>query len=151
MFSKFLLVNLYQHHLEVGLILVWASLVCLWMSKNDVWPGQRVICSMVTVPCGNKLIEWTIIRPGSYCVKNCSEFVFDPVKWPREQMDEDFMKLSRMYSATRSVVRVPDLDPKFKISVLASKQVWLVTFLSLSLLMFFMIKPYLSCSRTIVW
>ncbi|XP_007039798.2 PREDICTED: formyltetrahydrofolate deformylase 1, mitochondrial [Theobroma cacao] len=51
-----------------------------------------------------------------------SEFVFDPVKWPREQMDEDFMKLSRMYSATRSVVRVPDLDPKFKISVLASKQ-----------------------------
>ncbi|XP_022758584.1 formyltetrahydrofolate deformylase 2, mitochondrial isoform X2 [Durio zibethinus] len=51
-----------------------------------------------------------------------SEFVFDPVKWPREQMDEDFLKLSKMFSATRSVVRVPDLDPKFKIGVLASKQ-----------------------------
>ncbi|XVF13406.1 hypothetical protein REPUB_Repub08aG0205100 [Reevesia pubescens] len=51
-----------------------------------------------------------------------SEFVFDPVKWPREQMDEDFLKLSKVFNATRSVVRVPDLDPKFKIAVLASKQ-----------------------------
>ncbi|XP_022737671.1 formyltetrahydrofolate deformylase 2, mitochondrial-like isoform X2 [Durio zibethinus] len=51
-----------------------------------------------------------------------SEFVFDTVKWPREQMDEDFLKLSKMFSATRSVVRVPELDPKFKIAVLASKQ-----------------------------
>lgn len=62
-------------------------------------------------------------------MQNCSEFVFDPVKWPREQMDEDFLKLSKMFGATRSVVRVPDLDPKFKISVLASKQVYLVSFL----------------------
>ncbi|XVF10859.1 hypothetical protein REPUB_Repub07fG0219300 [Reevesia pubescens] len=51
-----------------------------------------------------------------------SEFVFDPVKWPREQMDEDFLQLSKMFGATRSVVRVPDLDPKFKIGILASKQ-----------------------------
>ncbi|XVF52597.1 hypothetical protein PTKIN_Ptkin05aG0031300 [Pterospermum kingtungense] len=51
-----------------------------------------------------------------------SEFVFDPVKWPRKQIDEDFLKLSKMFSATRSVVRVPDLDAKFKIAVLASKQ-----------------------------
>ncbi|XWS49721.1 hypothetical protein CRYUN_Cryun12cG0027400 [Craigia yunnanensis] len=37
-------------------------------------------------------------------------------------MDEAFLKLSKMFSATRSVLRVPDLDPKFKIGVLASKQ-----------------------------
>ncbi|GLT49161.1 hypothetical protein SLA2020_227390 [Shorea laevis] len=51
-----------------------------------------------------------------------SEFVFDPVKWPREKMNKDFLKLSKMFNATRSVVRVPDLDPKFKIAILASKQ-----------------------------
>ncbi|MBA0678928.1 hypothetical protein Goari_020245, partial [Gossypium aridum] len=51
-----------------------------------------------------------------------SEFVFDPVRWPRKQMDEDFLKLSNMFSAIRSVARVPALDPKFKIAVLASKQ-----------------------------
>nr|KJB25550.1 hypothetical protein B456_004G197200 [Gossypium raimondii]KJB25551.1 hypothetical protein B456_004G197200 [Gossypium raimondii] len=51
-----------------------------------------------------------------------NEFLFDPVKWPREQMDEDFLNLSKLFSATRSVVRVPDLDPKFKIGILASKQ-----------------------------
>ncbi|KAK3039496.1 hypothetical protein RJ639_028078 [Escallonia herrerae] len=51
-----------------------------------------------------------------------SEFVFDPAKWPRVQMDEDFLKLSKIFNATKSVVRVPDLDPKFKIAVLASKQ-----------------------------
>ncbi|XP_058191533.1 formyltetrahydrofolate deformylase 1, mitochondrial-like isoform X2 [Rhododendron vialii] len=51
-----------------------------------------------------------------------SEFVFDPAKWPRVQMEEDFLKLSKMFNAMRSVVRVPALDPKYKISVLASKQ-----------------------------
>ncbi|KAI5602216.1 hypothetical protein POPTR_001G156600v4 [Populus trichocarpa] len=51
-----------------------------------------------------------------------SEFIFDPVKWPRLQMDEDFLRISKMFDATRSVVRVPKLDPKFKIAVLASKQ-----------------------------
>ncbi|KAJ0106412.1 hypothetical protein Patl1_18468 [Pistacia atlantica] len=51
-----------------------------------------------------------------------SEFIFDPVLWPREQMDEDFSKLSKMFKAMRSVVRVPDRDPKYKIAVLASKQ-----------------------------
>lgn len=51
-----------------------------------------------------------------------SEFVYDPAKWPREQVDKDFLKISKMFSATRSVVRVPGLDPKFKIAVLASKQ-----------------------------
>ncbi|XP_020549920.1 formyltetrahydrofolate deformylase 1, mitochondrial isoform X3 [Sesamum indicum] len=57
-----------------------------------------------------------------YLVIRCSEFVFDPAKWPREQMDDDFSKLSKMFSAMRSVVRVPSLDPKYKIAVLASKQ-----------------------------
>uniref|UniRef100_A0A2P2K4E8 Formyltetrahydrofolate deformylase 1 isoform X1 n=1 Tax=Rhizophora mucronata TaxID=61149 RepID=A0A2P2K4E8_RHIMU len=51
-----------------------------------------------------------------------SEFIFDPAKWPRAQIDEDFLKLSNMFNATRSVVRVPVLDPKFKIAILASKQ-----------------------------
>ncbi|KAK9275155.1 hypothetical protein L1049_022414 [Liquidambar formosana] len=51
-----------------------------------------------------------------------SEFIFDPVKWPRAQMEEDFLKLSKMFNAMKSVVRVPDLDPKYKIAVLASKQ-----------------------------
>ncbi|XP_030524848.1 formyltetrahydrofolate deformylase 1, mitochondrial-like isoform X2 [Rhodamnia argentea] len=51
-----------------------------------------------------------------------SEFIFDPIKWPRKQMDEDFLKLSKKFNAMRSVVRVPILDPKYKIAVLASKQ-----------------------------
>ncbi|XP_038688084.1 formyltetrahydrofolate deformylase 1, mitochondrial-like [Tripterygium wilfordii] len=51
-----------------------------------------------------------------------SVFIFDPVKWPRDQMDEDFFKLAKMFNAMKSVVRVPDLDPKYKIAVLASKQ-----------------------------
>ncbi|KAH6818023.1 formyltetrahydrofolate deformylase [Perilla frutescens var. frutescens] len=51
-----------------------------------------------------------------------SEFVFDPAKWPRAEMDEDFSKLAKMFNAMRSVVRVPNLDPKYKIAVLASKQ-----------------------------
>ncbi|GAY68692.1 hypothetical protein CUMW_266120, partial [Citrus unshiu] len=52
---------------------------------------------------------------------NDSEFIFDPIKWPREQMDEDFFKLSKMFNAMRSVIRVPDIDPKYKVAVLASK------------------------------
>ncbi|ONI06542.1 hypothetical protein PRUPE_5G067100 [Prunus persica] len=51
-----------------------------------------------------------------------SEFIFDPIKWPRSEMDEDFRKLLTTYSAMRSVVRVPDHDPKYKICILASKQ-----------------------------
>ncbi|KAK9142922.1 hypothetical protein Syun_012322 [Stephania yunnanensis] len=51
-----------------------------------------------------------------------SEFVFDPLRWPRKDMDEDFRKISESFSAFKSVVRVPDLDPKYKIAVLVSKQ-----------------------------
>ena len=38
-------------------------------------------------------------------------------------MDEDFLKIGNMFNASKSVVRVPDLDPKYKIAVFASKQV----------------------------
>ncbi|KAK9148381.1 hypothetical protein Scep_007138 [Stephania cephalantha] len=51
-----------------------------------------------------------------------SEFVFDPLRWQRKDMDEDFRKISESFSAFKSVVRVPDLDPKYKIAVLVSKQ-----------------------------
>ncbi|GMH26649.1 hypothetical protein Nepgr_028492 [Nepenthes gracilis] len=51
-----------------------------------------------------------------------SEFIFNPSKWPREQMDEDFLKISKMFNAMKSVIRIPALDPKYKIAVLASKQ-----------------------------
>ncbi|KAL4178686.1 hypothetical protein AMTRI_Chr13g116330 [Amborella trichopoda] len=51
-----------------------------------------------------------------------SEFVFDPARWPRALMDDDFRGLSEMFNAEKSIVRVPDQDPKFKIAVLASKQ-----------------------------
>ncbi|XP_073119588.1 formyltetrahydrofolate deformylase 1, mitochondrial-like [Henckelia pumila] len=56
-----------------------------------------------------------------------SGFVFDHAKWPRMQMDEDFLKLSKMFNAMRSVVRVPNLDPKYMISVLALIQSRLIT------------------------
>ncbi|XP_024026893.1 formyltetrahydrofolate deformylase 1, mitochondrial isoform X2 [Morus notabilis] len=51
-----------------------------------------------------------------------SEFIFDPAKWPRPQMDEDFLKISKTFNAMKSVVRVPEHDPKYKIAVLVSKQ-----------------------------
>uniref|UniRef100_A0A1D1XT82 Formyltetrahydrofolate deformylase n=1 Tax=Anthurium amnicola TaxID=1678845 RepID=A0A1D1XT82_9ARAE len=51
-----------------------------------------------------------------------SEFVFDPANWPREMMDADFFNLSKFFNADKSIVRVPDIDPKFRIAVLASKQ-----------------------------
>ncbi|CAA7410808.1 unnamed protein product [Spirodela intermedia] len=51
-----------------------------------------------------------------------SEFVFDPANWARETMDTDFFNISKLFNADVSIVRVPDVDPKFKIAVLASKQ-----------------------------
>ncbi|KAG8374711.1 hypothetical protein BUALT_Bualt10G0024400 [Buddleja alternifolia] len=64
---------------------------------------------------------------GVVCTCNISEqqvieFIFDPAKWRRPQMDEDFLKLSKTFNAMKSVVRVPTLDPQYKIAVLASKQ-----------------------------
>lgn len=57
------------------------------------------------------------------CGKCGSEFVFDRVRWPRAQMDEDFLRLAKMFHAKTSIVRVPDVDPKFKIAILVSKMV----------------------------
>lgn len=57
-------------------------------------------------------------------------------------MDEDFSKLSKMFNAMRSIVRVPDKDPKYKIAVLASKQVCFVTLVTN--LFKFMIKANLA-------
>ncbi|XP_020685804.1 formyltetrahydrofolate deformylase 2, mitochondrial isoform X1 [Dendrobium catenatum] len=51
-----------------------------------------------------------------------SEFVFDPVRWPHDVMLNDFMNIGKLFNAKRSVVRVPDLDPKYKIALLASNQ-----------------------------
>lgn len=52
-----------------------------------------------------------------------SEFIFDPVKWSRQQMHEDFTKLAKTFNAMKSVARVPNQDPKYKIAIFASKQV----------------------------
>ncbi|KAH7659402.1 Formyltetrahydrofolate deformylase protein [Dioscorea alata] len=51
-----------------------------------------------------------------------SEFVFDPARWSRDALENDFRNLGKLFNAERSVVRVPDLDPNYKIAVFASKQ-----------------------------
>ncbi|WJX60367.1 Formyltetrahydrofolate deformylase 1, mitochondrial [Trifolium repens] len=51
-----------------------------------------------------------------------TDFVFDHVKWSRPQMEDDFLKISKKFNAVRSILRVPTLDPKYKIAVLASNQ-----------------------------
>ncbi|XP_017422919.1 formyltetrahydrofolate deformylase 1, mitochondrial isoform X2 [Vigna angularis] len=71
---------------------------------------------------GNILTADVFVPENKQVFYSRSDFVFDPVKWPRVQMEEDFLKLSQTFSAIRSVVRVPALDPKYKIAVLASKQ-----------------------------
>lgn len=67
-----------------------------------------------------------------------SEFIFDPVKWPREQMDEDFVRLSKMFNAMRSVIRVPDRDSRYNIAVLASKQVYVVILVKIESILYLM-------------
>ncbi|XP_074264777.1 formyltetrahydrofolate deformylase 2, mitochondrial-like [Silene latifolia] len=71
---------------------------------------------------GNILGADIFAPPNKHIFYSRSEFIFDPSKWSRKQMDEDFLKISTMFGAIRSVVRVPDLDPKYKIAVFASKQ-----------------------------
>ncbi|XP_021767974.1 formyltetrahydrofolate deformylase 2, mitochondrial-like [Chenopodium quinoa] len=71
---------------------------------------------------GNILGADVFVPEKKHVFYSRSEFVFDPSKWPREQMDEDFQKIAEMFNAMKSVVRVPDLDPKYKIAVFASKQ-----------------------------
>ncbi|KAL5748459.1 hypothetical protein ACOSP7_025500 [Xanthoceras sorbifolium] len=71
---------------------------------------------------GNILVADVFVPERKNVFYSRSEFIFDPVKWPREQMDEDFFKLSKRFNAMKSVIRVPEKDPKYKIGVLASKQ-----------------------------
>ncbi|KAL8226744.1 hypothetical protein R6Q57_016576 [Mikania cordata] len=72
---------------------------------------------------GGNILEADVFVPQNKNVfYSRSEFVFDPIKWPRAQMDEDVLKLSKKFNASKSVVRVPSIDPKYKIAVLASKQ-----------------------------
>jgi hypothetical protein len=56
-------------------------------------------------------------------VCHSSEFTYNPRLWPRHELHNDFLNLSRCFNAQTSTVRVPDLDPKYNISILASKQV----------------------------
>lgn len=71
---------------------------------------------------GNILSADIFVPQNKHVFYSRSEFVFDPATWPRVQMEEDFLKLSKMFNAMKSVVRVPALEPKYKIAVLASKQ-----------------------------
>ncbi|CAH9084528.1 unnamed protein product [Cuscuta epithymum] len=71
---------------------------------------------------GNILNADVFVPEDKHVFYSRSEFVFNPAKWPRVKMNEDFLKLSRMFNATTSTVRVPSLDPNYKIAVLASKQ-----------------------------
>ncbi|XP_004245780.2 formyltetrahydrofolate deformylase 2, mitochondrial [Solanum lycopersicum] len=71
---------------------------------------------------GNILSADIFVPDDNHVFYSRSEFLFDPAKWPREQMDADFSNLAKKFNAMKSVVRVPDTDPKYKISILASKQ-----------------------------
>ncbi|GMN31155.1 hypothetical protein TIFTF001_003121 [Ficus carica] len=71
---------------------------------------------------GNILGADVFVPEKKHVFYSRSEFIFDPVKWPRPQVDEDFLRLSKTFNAMKSVVRVPDHDPKYKIAILVSKQ-----------------------------
>ncbi|XP_043717228.1 formyltetrahydrofolate deformylase 1, mitochondrial-like [Telopea speciosissima] len=71
---------------------------------------------------GGNILNVDVFVPENKQFYCRSEFVFDPIRWPRAEMDGDFFKLSKMFNAMKSIVRVPDFDPKYKIAVLASKQ-----------------------------
>ncbi|KAH9611029.1 hypothetical protein KSS87_015319 [Heliosperma pusillum] len=78
--------------------------------------------SVAEFSCIIDLLYTTLESGAKIVIIFLCDFIFDPSKWPREQMDDDFLKLGAMFSAVKSVVRVPDLDPKYKIAVFASKQ-----------------------------
>ncbi|CAK9173256.1 unnamed protein product [Ilex paraguariensis] len=71
---------------------------------------------------GNILVADVFVPENKDVFYSRSEFVFNPAKWPRLQMDKDFLKISTIFNAMKCVVRVPAVDPKYKIAVLASKQ-----------------------------
>ncbi|XP_006414239.2 formyltetrahydrofolate deformylase 2, mitochondrial isoform X1 [Eutrema salsugineum] len=72
---------------------------------------------------GGNILGYDVFVPENKNVfYSRSEFIFDPVKWPRRQMGEDFQTIAQKFNAMSSVVRVPSLDPKYKIALLLSKQ-----------------------------
>lgn len=71
---------------------------------------------------GNILAADVFVPQNKRVFYSRNVFVFDPVMWPRMQMEEDFLRISKIFNAMRSVIRVPALDPKYKIAILASKQ-----------------------------
>ncbi|GAU29318.1 hypothetical protein TSUD_226890 [Trifolium subterraneum] len=71
---------------------------------------------------GNILAADVFVPQNKGLFYSRTDFVFDHVKWPRPQMEDDFLKISKNFNAVRSILRVPALDPKYKIAVLASNQ-----------------------------
>ncbi|KAK6935160.1 Formyl transferase, N-terminal [Dillenia turbinata] len=71
---------------------------------------------------GNILSADVFVPENKQVFYSRSEFIFDPNKWSRTQMEDDFLNLANIFNAMRSVVRVPVMDPKYKIAILASRQ-----------------------------
>ncbi|XP_004511698.1 formyltetrahydrofolate deformylase 1, mitochondrial-like isoform X1 [Cicer arietinum] len=71
---------------------------------------------------GNILAADVFVPQNKRLFYSRTDFVFDHVKWPRLQMEEDFLKISKTFNAVRSILRVPAIDPKYRIAVLASNQ-----------------------------
>ena len=67
-----------------------------------------------------------------------------------EGPNERGLPKSKKFSAMRSVVRVPSLDPKYKIAILASKQVYIV--ISVVILSFvYCMEAFFICCRITAW
>ncbi|RDX89165.1 Formyltetrahydrofolate deformylase 2, mitochondrial, partial [Mucuna pruriens] len=71
---------------------------------------------------GNILAADVFVPQNKPVLYSRNVFVFDPVTWPRMQMEEDFLRISKTFNAVRSVIRVPALDPKYKMAILASNR-----------------------------
>lgn len=109
-------INLYIHPL-LDLLKSFPFLITLLRNRVkllsfDIESSER-LCFWCLFSCDeNKIVSFD------------SEFIFDPVKWPRNQVDEDFKTIAQTFGAMNSVVRVPSIDPKYKIALLLSKQVF---------------------------
>lgn len=63
-------------------------------------------------------VNFDVVKQPAFFAR--TEFVFDPLQWPRDVMDEDFLRLKHAFKAKQSVVRVVERDPPLKIAVLVS-------------------------------
>ncbi|CAO2837841.1 unnamed protein product [Amaranthus hypochondriacus] len=127
-------IHLHSHFSKIGKRSISSSKISEQSLNPPLTHGIHVFHCPDAVGIVAKLSECIALRGGNilgadifvpenkHVFYSRSEFVFDPSKWPREQMDEDFFKISEMFNALKSVVRVPDLDPKYKIAVFASKE-----------------------------